>query len=530
MKHLFVLLFCFFSLLASAQESYEIMIEQAKKSLELGKSAPSADEAISHYLNAIENAKNASEKIVFLLKRGSKGLMKDKLETKQTNAVEIIANSSYAVGLLYAENGDKKEALKFLSQAKVIGQNDIELQDLVSDIDGKLEEINNPNQKMKNLASLFKKKAEEFGEKAKGENNVDLKKQLEDLAKRYDIIAQEYKNHKSTSSSAIETAIETAHKNELAYKESIYQKELENNILRIILLFLIIIALFLTFYFYKIAQKKRIIEKREQQLKLTLEEKENLLLEKERLEKEKAEIEHKVIATMTHNLNTKFSHLVGVFKVLKGRIDRAYNQSADIQESITEFRAKLFDATETFNTIYDVLTQNHISPKRVFVSQFFQEEIKPLCANKDFNIEIIDFQIADQLLIDIDTEAIKQVFQQLVSNAEKHGFEEAGKSYKIVIELVKFQGDYLKIIYKNNGKAFPKGFSFEEYKRLAGKAQSKGSGIGGYWINKVIDLHKGKFTNRPTESSDFPVQFEILLPLEQKNTILTQKKHEYSFN
>lgn len=508
MKHLFVLLFCFFSLLASAQESYEIMIEQAKKSLELGKSAPSADEAISHYLNAIENAKNASEKIVFLLKRGSKGLMKDKLETKQTNAVEIIANSSYAVGLLYDENGNKKEALKFLSQAKVIGQN-IELQDLVSDIDGKLEEINNP-------ASLFKKKAEEFGEKAKGESDVDLKKKLEDLAKRYDIISQEYKKHKSISSSAIETEIETAHKKELAYKERIYQKELENNILRIILLFLIIIALFLTFYFYKIAQKKRIIEKREQQLKLILEEKENLLLEKERLEKENAEIEHKVIATMTHNLNTKFSHLVGVFKVLKGRIDRAYNQSADIQESITEFRAKLFDATETFNTIYDVLTQNHISPKRVFVSQFFQEEIKPLCANKDFNIEIIDFQIADQLLIDIDTEAIKQVFQQLVSNAEKHGFEEAGKSYKIVIELVKFQGDYLKIIYKNNGKAFPKGFSFEEYKRLAGKAQSKGSGIGGYWINKVIDLHKGKFTNRPTESSDFPVQFEILLPLEQK--------------
>ena len=73
---------------------------------------------------------------------------------------------------------------------------------------------------------------------------------------------------------------------------------------------------------------------------------------------------------------------------------------------------------------------------------------------------------------------------------------------------------FARIIYKNDGKPFPKNFSFEHYKQFSNKAGiTQGTGIGGYVINKVIELHDGRFNFlSPTDS--FTVNFEILLPLE----------------
>jgi hypothetical protein len=74
-------------------------------------------------------------------------------------------------------------------------------------------------------------------------------------------------------------------------------------------------------------------------------------------------------------------------------------------------------------------------------------------------------------------------------------------------------------LYQNNGKPFPKGFSFEDYKRLAGKsAKSEGAGIGGYWIKKVIDLHHGEWNalHLHDDSLDFPIEMEFILPKKQK--------------
>jgi type I restriction enzyme M protein len=76
--------------------------------------------------------------------------------------------------------------------------------------------------------------------------------------------------------------------------------------------------------------------------------------------------------------------------------------------------------------------------------------------------------------------------------------------------------EYVRVIFKNDGRPFPNGFSFEEYKRLGGRAgKNKASGLGGFFINRVIDLHGGQFNYisvNPNSIDPFKVQFEILLP------------------
>ena len=66
-------------------------------------------------------------------------------------------------------------------------------------------------------------------------------------------------------------------------------------------------------------------------------------------------------------------------------------------------------------------------------------------------------------------------------------------------------------------KAFPKGFSFNDYVRYSSKAgKTQGTGIGGAIVNRIVKLHNGKFNELPAdEYSEFGVQFEILLPLDE---------------
>jgi len=50
---------------------------------------------------------------------------------------------------------------------------------------------------------------------------------------------------------------------------------------------------------------------------------------------------------------------------------------------------------------------------------------------------------------------------------------------------------------------------------LAGKsANSSGAGIGGYWIKKVIDLHKGEWNmiSLHENNREFPIEMEFVLP------------------
>jgi type I restriction enzyme M protein len=147
-----------------------------------------------------------------------------------------------------------------------------------------------------------------------------------------------------------------------------------------------------------------------------------------------------------------------------------------------------------------------------------------LYAGKNYSIDII---VKPNLKLNVwlDKDAFKDVIENLIDNAKSHGFIDDTKNYRIVFELSKLENEadvdeystqYARIIYKNDGKSFPKDFSFDEYKQYSNKAgRTQGTGIGGYVVNKLIELHDGIFSFI-TPSDDFTVEFEILLPLEDE--------------
>lgn len=247
------------------------------------------------------------------------------------------------------------------------------------------------------------------------------------------------------------------------------------------------------------------------------------LFKNETLEEEKTELEHKVLSTATHNLNQKFGSMLAQFSTIKALIERLEGGETlpiPLEPELKTFYQILLDATQTFNTTARVLDKQKIQPVVTNMPAFFESEIVPLANGKNYTIVL---NYGENLYAKIDQEAFKDAMRNLINNAEKHGFLEDRNDYQIVFILSEIAPNQLKITYQNNGRPFPKGFTFQDFKLLTGKAdkksKAKGAGIGGFWINKVIDLHKGSWTMRDTKPDDiFPIQFDIFLPKYEHHT------------
>lgn len=248
------------------------------------------------------------------------------------------------------------------------------------------------------------------------------------------------------------------------------------------------------------------------------------------------DVEHNIVATLSHNFNQKLGSLVNDLDTLtkylthKNLTKEKINFSepiapvfegeniqnvASLSIVVNRLTNNLKDATQTIKAIERVY-QKKINKKRTNIINFFEKEIINSFKSDKFKIEIINSDNLKSLFVEIDKPAFKEAIQNFIKNAEKHGFI-GNKQYIIQFELSNpKKSDYISIIYRNNGVAFPKGFTFEEFKKPTGKAgKNRGSGIGGAFINEVIQLHGGelKFIEIDNvENNAFNIQFEILLP------------------
>ncbi len=262
-------------------------------------------------------------------------------------------------------------------------------------------------------------------------------------------------------------------------------------------------------------------------------------------EKQIDAIEYEVIANMNHSLKNKLGVIINDYDTLVRFLHRKERANSPISfndtirpifenESISDvdtiqliterLKNNLLDTSKVFNTSLKLQTRE-LKKDSVELVVYFRNELKPSFAGKDFTIEIVA-EPKLKLNVFLDKEVFRDVIDNLVNNAELHGFTEENREYKIVFELSKSEEiydeksesvkNYARIVYKNNGKPFPKGFSFDDYVRYSSKAgKTQGTGIGGAVVDKIIKLHEGKFNELPTnEHSIFSVQFEILLPLE----------------
>lgn len=265
-----------------------------------------------------------------------------------------------------------------------------------------------------------------------------------------------------------------------------------------------------------------------------------VIAEKVAAEEKVIEAQYEVVANINHSLKNKLAVIINDYDTLVRFLRRkernnetirfanpisanAVGDDIDTIEIITErLRTNLLDASKVFKNAEKIQKQT-LNKEVVELVRFFIDEIKPLYIGKNYTIEVIAKPNL-KLNVWLDKDAFKDVIENLIENAKCHGFIDDERNYRVVFELSKLEEPdevdektstkFARIIYKNDGKPFPKNFSFEDYKQFSNKAgKTQGTGIGGYVINKMIELHDGRF-NFISPSDDFTVEFEILLPLE----------------
>jgi len=250
--------------------------------------------------------------------------------------------------------------------------------------------------------------------------------------------------------------------------------------------------------------------------------------------------EYDVIAAITHNLNQKLGQIVDDYGTLmlflqnkeKNQMPIRFDEmlrsvrNGESVDSIPTFskvanrlQNNLLDTAYTMKTTENILQKSEINAEELNIVEFFKKSIKADFENPHFTIKIESK--LKSLIVLADINALKDAFRNLIENARKHGFKQSDQKYQIVFEISTYtdnSGDnFARIIYKNNGNPFPKSYRFEDYTRLGTRmGKNKGTGIGGFFVKKVIDLHKGSFkeiTLHENNQETFQIQMEILLPL-----------------
>ncbi|MDC0230954.1 N-6 DNA methylase [Aureispira] len=263
------------------------------------------------------------------------------------------------------------------------------------------------------------------------------------------------------------------------------------------------------------------------------------------LGKQKAQSEqYKIISSLQHELGNRLPAVLTEFKNLKDYLLEKETEQQPINFSdpiFAAFEGEDIDSVDKLETILERMesilihsinsidsTGDIIKADRSKLK--FEEikiknllvEIKQLYQNEpmfDIQIEVEDDEKGREIPVyaKIDKSQISTVFTNLIDNAKRHGFIQKNKKYTIQFRVgLSSDQQEIIILYKNDGKAFPVNFTFEDfigYGNYAGKTGH--SGIGGYLIHQIIDNHNGSivYHQKVDRRDPFKVQFEITLPI-----------------
>jgi signal transduction histidine kinase len=153
----------------------------------------------------------------------------------------------------------------------------------------------------------------------------------------------------------------------------------------------------------------------------------------------------------------------------------------------------------------------------VKIKQFIENEVLITWKGRGIEFKLV----GSEYEIEADKYQLRTLFLNLIDNAMKHGYnhdEYSDKTKKVEFRLAKevnSDGDYLNVIFQNNGRPFPESFSFDRYiSKFATSDTKVGTGFGGFLINQIVLNHNGKFDQiKKTSLDEFQVAFKIQLPI-----------------
>jgi type I restriction enzyme M protein len=276
--------------------------------------------------------------------------------------------------------------------------------------------------------------------------------------------------------------------------------------------------------------------------------KENYIKEQLKLTKEEAirqglynEFFHEM-AELRHALGRPILNIFSNIENIKTAIDKAYNQrkvlslndnlSDNIPISVNKIfhymKTDLEQITKLLESAQYYLEVDKYELSSVDIVMFMNEYVAKVRTNyaEDFNLIVdnapkeIDLKRVNQIYLKGNNDLLHLLFDSIIDNAKKHGFNNIVSSNnpnEVVVKIgteVRADTSYFIVRVMNNGTAFPKNF---DKKKFITKSKSAGekanSGIGGYHVDKIVNYLNGEFEIVTKETGEYKVEFKFKFPI-----------------
>ncbi|MBE8719651.1 N-6 DNA methylase [Sphingobacterium pedocola] len=245
-------------------------------------------------------------------------------------------------------------------------------------------------------------------------------------------------------------------------------------------------------------------------------------LTKEHVDKEKEQTELDLVRTITHQLKhmltTVHTHVEKIKRITEvnklGEMKEYVADDSILEEqegfeaaenrSLNEVIVSAYTSTLLLNQILDdVKRAIHLELELNTYS------IKDVMQEVSRSYPYIDIKITgSDVEVKLSKSHIVDVFRTLICNSIEHSFRDI-RDGRIMVNI-KLLTDVVILEYHTNGSAIK--ITEREYKSIATKStNSRGTGMGGYYIDKVIHAHNGKL--RIKENLKTGVKIEIEIPI-----------------
>lgn len=233
--------------------------------------------------------------------------------------------------------------------------------------------------------------------------------------------------------------------------------------------------------------------------------------------------EEQLIASITHQLTHDISKVRNVFKDIQFYIEKKSIDKTviDINDSIIPEEEGIDTLKETIDKLNSNInasleTLNIAKNSNRMIIEYSTFQIKPFLEkvisryDKRLPISIE----GDNFEFDGDKKRIESIISNLIDNSIKHSECFNIQIFCEIDKLYRDGRDYASISYIDDGKGWPKGYSFENFISFGESGGlSGGSGIGGWDINNIVKKHSGELKEISVEKG---IGFEIKIPKARK--------------
>jgi PAS domain S-box-containing protein len=192
------------------------------------------------------------------------------------------------------------------------------------------------------------------------------------------------------------------------------------------------------------------------------------------------------------------------------RLKTKYGPTMD--ETAHDYLGRMQNAAARMQTlIHDLLTFSRVTSKsKPFESVDLEEITRAVLSDLEIRIEQTGatVDIAPLPIIDADPTQMRQLIQNLLSNALKFQKTDVKPHVRITADRVNSHGDFCEITVSDNGIGFDKKYAdriFTLFQRLHGRSEYEGTGVGLAVCRRIVERHGGKIIAEsvPLEGAKF---------------------------